>query len=317
MKVSVCMITYNQEKYIEQAIESVMMQETDFDYELVIGEDCSTDRTREIGIAYQNKYPDKIHLLLHDKNLGMMQNFVQTYRACSGQYIALLDGDDYWTLATKLQLQASFLDVNLHHAMCFTRASVFSEIEGHVLYYLPTPQYQGPILSIEDLLRFNSIATCSVMLRGGLLPEFPEGFLSLKMGDWPLYIMLAQYGKIGYIDQVAATYRIHQGGEWSVLDHARNLEGQLELYTCINANLNFKYDHLIRIQRSGAFYALALVYAGKGDLPRAKACARQCITERPFAQPVEKLAKLFLRLYAPRVHKLGKELATRFFSAMN
>ncbi|HNY13502.1 MAG TPA: glycosyltransferase, partial [Candidatus Wallbacteria bacterium] len=89
-KVSICMITYNHEKYIAQAVESVISQKTNFDYELVIGEDNSKDNTRKILIEFQKKYPDKIHLLLHDQNIGMHNNFFQTYLACSGKYIALL-----------------------------------------------------------------------------------------------------------------------------------------------------------------------------------------------------------------------------------
>ena len=107
IKVSVVMLTYNHEKYIAQAIESVLMQETDFHYEIVIGEDCSTDRTREIVIEYQKKYPDKIRTLLHAKNIGGNANYRQTYSECNGDYIAFLEGDDFWIDRKKLQKQIS------------------------------------------------------------------------------------------------------------------------------------------------------------------------------------------------------------------
>lgn len=111
--VSVWMITYNHEKFIAQAIDSVIMQKTNFDYEIVIGEDCSTDRTREIVLEYKAKHPDKFKLLLQEKNVGMMQNFIVTLKTCNGKYIALLEGDDYWTDPLKLQKQVDFLQANL------------------------------------------------------------------------------------------------------------------------------------------------------------------------------------------------------------
>src|SRR5204862_6731871 len=98
-KVSVCMITFNHEKYIEQAVESVMMQETDFDYELVVGEDCSTDSTRDILERLMERYPERIRLNLHAENKGMLRNFEHTLKSYRGEYIAILEGDDYWTAA--------------------------------------------------------------------------------------------------------------------------------------------------------------------------------------------------------------------------
>ena len=107
-KVSVLMITYNQERYISQAIESVLSQQTDFSYEIVVGEDFSTDNTREVCREYQQRYPDKIRLLERDKNLGMAGNFLSTFKECNGQYLAVLEGDDYWVNPHKLQSQVDF-----------------------------------------------------------------------------------------------------------------------------------------------------------------------------------------------------------------
>src|SRR3712207_1086613 len=102
MKVSVLMLAYNHEKFIAQALDSALMQQVNFDYEIVIGEDCSTDNTRDILIRYQKEYPHRIRLLLPEKNLGMHDNLIQTFKACRGDYIAFLEGDDYWTSPNKL-----------------------------------------------------------------------------------------------------------------------------------------------------------------------------------------------------------------------
>lgn len=105
IKISVSLVTFNHQKYIEQAIESILMQKVNFDYEIILGEDFSSDTTRDIVIKYQKKYPDKIRLILPEQNLGCsgQKIFVQTLEACQGEYIALLDGDDYWTDPEKLQ----------------------------------------------------------------------------------------------------------------------------------------------------------------------------------------------------------------------
>ena len=105
MKVSIAMVTYNHEKFIAKALDSVLMQRTDFDYEIVIGEDCSSDNTRNIVIEYKRRYPDNIVLFLNEKNLGMYGNCSQVFQACQGEYIAVLEGDDYWTSPDKLQKQ--------------------------------------------------------------------------------------------------------------------------------------------------------------------------------------------------------------------
>lgn len=106
--VTVAMITYNHESFIAEAIEGVLMQRTDFNYQLLIGEDNSTDRTREIILDYMKCNQDIIHLLPQEKNLGMIPNFIETLKACNGKYIALCEGDDYWIDPDKLQKQVDF-----------------------------------------------------------------------------------------------------------------------------------------------------------------------------------------------------------------
>ena len=92
---SVLIITYNHEKFIGKALDSALGQKTNFDYEIVIGEDCSTDKTRQILLEYKKKYPRKVKLVLQEKNVGPNENFIDTYMACTGKYIAMLEGDDY------------------------------------------------------------------------------------------------------------------------------------------------------------------------------------------------------------------------------
>ena len=244
VKASVMMITFNHEPFIAQAIDSVLMQEVDFDYELVIGEDCSTDATRSIVTDYQARHPDKIRLLLPDRNLGMMRNFERTYGACRGQYLAILDGDDYWTSAGKLERQVKFLDGNTDFSLCFGRVNV--EREGGANHGEWPPANTKDVSDLADLVEENFIPTCSVMYRRGLVPSFPEWMFSLDMGDWPLHILHAQHGKIGYLRETMAVYREHRGGTWSSRGTAKKYCDLIKVYKCIDEYLGYRFSSRIR-----------------------------------------------------------------------
>src|SRR3989442_14564986 len=127
MKLSVCLITYNHERFITQALESALAQKTNFEFEIVVGEDCSADHTRQILVEYQQRYPNTIRWMLPGKNLGPNRNFARTLQAWRGQYIALLEGDDYWIFPRKLQEQGNFLDWHAECAIYFHALRVFQE----------------------------------------------------------------------------------------------------------------------------------------------------------------------------------------------
>ena len=130
MKLSVAMITYNHERFIAQAVESVLAQKVNFDFEVVIGEDCSTDNTRNIVAELQQQYPVRIVALMRPDNLGAMRNLQETLAACKGQYIALLEGDDYWTCEDKLQRQVEFLDSHPECAISCHRTRFINEMSS-------------------------------------------------------------------------------------------------------------------------------------------------------------------------------------------
>ena len=253
-KVSVLMVTYNHEKYIAQAIESVLMQETNFNYELIIGEDYSTDGTREIVKEYAAKYPNKIRTLLHPKNLGSgvkgvkngRLNFIATFKACQGKYIAILEGDDYWTNIYKLQKQVNFLDNNPNFSICFHNALAYKEDNTESNYYCCS-EGQKQILTLEDLLVKNMIPTCSVMFRNSLVTNFPDWFYRLKQGDWSLHIINAQHGNIYYINEIMSVHRLHQGGVWSSQKYSWQTKSVIEALEAFDVYFSFKYEKLIKI----------------------------------------------------------------------
>jgi glycosyltransferase involved in cell wall biosynthesis len=212
---SVFMTTYNHEKYISEAIESVLMQKTTFQIELVIGEDCSTDRTRKICINYKEKYPKIIHLILPESNLGMITNGINTFRECKGKYVAILEGDDYWTDPNKLQKQVDFLEANADYSICCHRSlSLINESKSFKLL----PKQGKSESTFEDLLEFNFILTLTSVFRNYKLKGMLDVFFK-KGNDYSLHLSNAQYGKIKYMDDVMSVYRLHSGGVWS----SRNL----------------------------------------------------------------------------------------------
>ena len=217
--ISIWITTYNHEKYIAEAIESVLRQETTFTYELVIGEDCSTDNTRAIVLAYKEQYPDKIRLLLPDKNLGMIPMYKATYSLCTGKYVAWLDGDDYWTDPLKLQKQVSFLIQNPDYVLCFHNVNVLDQLKN-TTYDAGGPKYKYPddTLSYEHFLQpgnINPISAPSVVYRNVLGPELPAWYFDLPYPDLGLYFLLLEHGKFKYLNEIMSIYRIHKGGAWS------------------------------------------------------------------------------------------------------
>lgn len=290
MKVSVLMVTFNHEQFIAQAIESVLMQEANFDYELIIGEDCSTDDTRMIVMDYQRRFPDRIRLLLHDRNLGMLRNFEKTYAACTGRYSALLDGDDHWISPHKLQRQVDFLETHPDFTICFHAADVIRD--GRTIPAGWPPPETKDISGLEDIVESNFIPSCSVMYRMGPVPRFPDWMFSLGMGDWPLHVLYAQHGKIGYIRESMAVYREHRGGTWSARGRTGNHERVIKAYTCIDEQLQHRYADRIRPMISLHYYELAWLYKEAGDAKSAWACARKSFTVSPFNRRIPRFRQL-------------------------
>ncbi|MBI4315421.1 MAG: glycosyltransferase, partial [Chloroflexi bacterium] len=125
--VSVRTVTYNHEGFIARCLEGILMQRTSFPFEVVVGEDCSTDRTREIVLAYAAEFPDKIRVITSERNVGGARNAVRVQQACRGKYQAFCEGDDYWVDPLKLQKQVNFMETHPEIPLCFHNAFVINE----------------------------------------------------------------------------------------------------------------------------------------------------------------------------------------------
>ncbi len=267
MKVSVWMSAYNHEKYISQCLDSVLNQKTDFDFDIILGEDCSKDRTREIVIDYKNRYPDKFRLYLPEKNIGMMEMDIATWNLCTGEYIALLNGDDFWTDEYKLQTQANFLDNNPDAVMCYHKARVENETTGYV-FDTVYPESGGELTAKFLLLGYNPVMTPTVMIRNIL--TVPDYYRDLPYGDMPLYLLLSQKGKLKYIDKLMSLYRIHPSGQWQGESVYNNLLKDIKFYEIMNEKLNYRYEDLIDKIFSQRYFDLTLHCININDTDKAK-----------------------------------------------
>ena len=167
------------------------MQKVNFDYEISIIDDASTDRTQEILRSFETKQRNKFRLLLREKNLGGSKNFVEMVKACRGDYIALLDGDDYWTSPDKLQKQVDFLEMHPECAICFHRFTWLDYDRGRESDMVPSGQ--KAVYYLEDLLEFSfPFLTSFLMFRRNSVDEFPAWFHDSGFGDWALGILAAR-----------------------------------------------------------------------------------------------------------------------------
>ena len=216
--ISVCMITYNHEPFIGRAIEGVIQQESPYAFELVIGEDHSTDRTREICLEYERMHPGVIRVLSSEENMGITENFARTIAACSGKYIALCEGDDFWTERTKLFKQVRFLEDHPEYAMISGRVEMVDE-QG--LTPGDTSQLEEQHLRMKkepgfvDLLEYNMINTPTACIRGDVLRKLADEAIRRRLWyavDYWYWLRIASKNRSFISDEIYASYRVHPDG---------------------------------------------------------------------------------------------------------
>lgn len=209
IKVSVLSITYNQEQYIRQMLDSVVSQKTNFRFELIVGDDHSTDRTPQIISEYSKNYPDIIRPILRKRNIGIQNNLVDLFMKSNGRYIALCEGDDFWTDDKKLQSQADLLDKDSNTTLCFHPVKVFFEHSQGKDSVFPDDSSN---LTIHRLINENFIQTNSVMYRS--TKDYSKLQRDVMPFDWYLNIFHARKGRIRYINKIMSSYRRHEMGVW-------------------------------------------------------------------------------------------------------
>jgi glycosyltransferase involved in cell wall biosynthesis len=213
---TICTVTYNHEKYIGRALDSFLMQKTDFPFQVIVGDDASTDGTAEIIREYAKKYPDIIKPIFHKRNIGPMSNSLSVYDAARTEFVAICDGDDYWTDPLKLQKQVDMLRNAPDLSICYhpVIVSTLNRMWKDTIFPVPKYRWFKSYLTFDDLLIHNPIHTCSICFRwrfanGGIRDMMPD---NICPGDYYLLLLHAEVGNVGFIDRVMATYRINSGG---------------------------------------------------------------------------------------------------------
>jgi glycosyltransferase involved in cell wall biosynthesis len=247
MMVSICMITYNHENYLKQTIEAILDQNTTFDFELVIANDNSPDKTSDLvnEIILNHKKGNLIHFLDNSQNIGMMPNFANALKNCKGKYIALCEGDDYWTDKDKLQKQVTFLENNSEYALTFHKALVEEEGKLSDDYITKEPKETSTIF---DLAHGNYIHTCTVMYRNNLFTKFPKYFYKSPIGDYFLHMLNSQYGKIYYMKDIMAVYRVHGTSYWSSKNQEERTAIWIKFIRKIKPNFNKEIKQILNEQ---------------------------------------------------------------------
>lgn len=222
MKLSVFVVTYNQEQYIRQCLDSIVMQKANFDFEVIIGEDCSTDSTATICDEYAEKYPF-IHVYHHPKNIGLLKNWEFVMNRCQGEYIALLEGDDYWIDRNKLQRQVDWLDAHSDYTLTFTRAEIQYENGAEVGQEKDLPYLEEREYSIQEICADFKVLSSSTVIRNCLQPVHYSD--QLLYADTYTFIELCKRGKAYCFGVPTLKYRIHKknlsyNGDWDFYEHA-------------------------------------------------------------------------------------------------
>ena len=255
--VAVYMITYNHELYINEAVQSILAQQTDFNFKLFIGDDCSTDKTSEIIKSLKEKFPDKIEYILNQSNLGPSKNAQNIFKKCfdsKAKYIAMCEGDDYWTDPLKLQKQVDFLEANDGFTFCGHDVAIKNE---HLNSITNTFALKKNVIKLKDCVFGPPVHTSSWVFKNIEIPH--EQFKSLITGDDALMCFFASKGDGYNINETMSVYRLSDAGTWSTLtqiekDH-RTLIIQLwtiqnypvrlkdqakQIYTLINKTKHYK-----------------------------------------------------------------------------
>ena len=244
--ISILMITYNHESFIAQAIEGVLLQQTTYSFELIIGEDCGTDNTRKICEQYAQKYPDTIKLLPSDGNYGMAKNFIRILEASTGKYIAMCEGDDFWIDKNKLQTQVDFLEKNPTYSLCFhdiyhlngKRKTVSGKWNApdtsDINYVLSHRGYMTTLSAI-----FRSHPSVAELLKKAVLSPYLDFFI---------YVAVAQYGLFKFFPARMGVYRVHQGGVWSSLNMIKATENAVKGYRILYPLLSPEQQHYFTIK---------------------------------------------------------------------
>jgi glycosyltransferase involved in cell wall biosynthesis len=267
-KVTVVVRAYNHEAHVSEALESVLMQRVDFPLDVLVGDDCSTDATREIIAGIQRRYPEIITTFFPDAPMGSRGGLLlkALLKRTTGEYVALLDADDFWIREDKLRRQVTVLDASMDCSICFHDTVAFYE-DGRRPAWGFSADRQTDSVTIDDLLGArNIITTCSVLYRNRGVEEYPDWLWSVTCIDWALHILNGRCGDIAYLRECMGAYRIHEGGIWSRLTRVEGLSEKLAMLSELLPSLPSRCLDQLEYARSKIRALIAVEHAvPRGD----------------------------------------------------
>ena len=251
--VSICCITYNQVKYVNQAIDGFLKQKTNFDFEIIIGDDDSDDGTQEICLKYSKKHPNKIKYysrnredVIYINNIPSGRyNKTKTISQCTGKYIAICEGDDYWTDPYKLQKQVDFLEKNPEYIMIGSKVNVLKENE---IKESDQPNESREIF-VEDLFQYNPFASLTILFRN-INIKYPDFYNKHFAGDMMLYFLLSERGKLYYKNEILGVYRDHSEGVTKKTSSKFKGISRIKMFNDIDNYFNTKFSDELAVPSS-------------------------------------------------------------------
>lgn len=322
---SVCLITYNHESYILEALKGIAIQECEFDFELVIADDCSKDNTIPVIEDFLRTSSIKNYRVIRRQhNLGMQTNWEKANQECQGKYIALLEGDDYWCAPHKLQKQVNFLEANPDHSFCFHQ--VYEKEGNNVFLSNLNDATSEKTYTISDLAKGNFIHTPSVVFRKGYFDQLPAWFKDSPVADYVIHMLNAKHGKIKYFPEPMAVYRKHGGGVWSSKSYEKRVLG-------FNKTLSFLFNEfdgevlsILKKQKAANLSTLAKMAYGNKEVSKARSYLKEAFSldetlmekwvsdiypsliERLFQSRKYQAAEMFSRLFNIGLIKKSKKM---------
>ncbi|MBP7830481.1 MAG: glycosyltransferase [Kiritimatiellae bacterium] len=244
--VSVKVPTYNHERYIEACLDGILAQKTSFPFEVIVGEDGSTDGTRTIVETYAKAHPEVIRVVTSESNIGPARNLARIRAACRGAYEAMCEGDDLWIDPRKLQRQVDYLDTHPDCVYCFHDTLFYREDKGaRPRYYCPANLSEFP--TVADVLeRPPFTATSSIVARRSFLDSLPSWRTQVLCSDLVVRLWGPHAGCVGYLKEVMALRRRHAGGLSMRTGHRRMAEEAIKAYRLFDEATGGRYRRLIR-----------------------------------------------------------------------
>ncbi|HJU16655.1 MAG TPA: glycosyltransferase [Stellaceae bacterium] len=306
--VSVAMTTYNHERFVAQAIKSVLVQQARFPIELVIGDDASSDDTIRHIEALRTQAPEVVRTIIHPINIGANRNFESVLKECRGEFIALLEGDDYWTSANKIQVQADILLSNNNKIGTFHSVIFVDSLGKEIATIYPNPEKVAREIGTIELLADAIIPTASVMIRRNALMSLPDRYRNVLVSDWAMWVYASLRDPWIFFPKAMAARRVHEGGVWSGLSGAAQRAKHIELFHHFAEDLPQPFATVAR-QRLAQMHLAALERALADNRSNdARRELREVVRLLPYRSvgDSKRFANALWRALSPRTHQIAK-----------